>query len=343
MRPLISAFLLLLLFLHSGYAMAEGAENQSIGLKCKEDPSCVVIGGTHILEWRSASPSNIIVVCIHGLGMCARAYKPLAKDLADAGIDGYGINVRGFGPDRTMPEREKLDCVQTLEDVKSLLRSVRNKEPKRKIVVIGESMGGALAMRLAVESPELVDAVVCSAPAWKIVRLKRTIAKGVVELFLLPSEKPGMASKGIVSQATRDDDLTEHLLQDSSHKIKLGFGEARAFLKFISKTDRFAKRLNKPILVIQGLNDRLVPPMSVAKLYREIPSDHKVFLIDAKSEHLILEEGGYSQELLEYVLTWLKKIEKENLPVSEIGSIGDKDLTSKKLMKLQKLKLNAQG
>lgn len=121
----------------------------SIGARCTEDPSCVIVGETHMLEWKSPTPAKIVVVCIHGLGLCARAYKPLGKELSASGIDGFGVNVRGFGPDRGKPERAKLDCVQTVNDVTKLLRNIRKEQPDYKVLLVGESMGGALAIRIA--------------------------------------------------------------------------------------------------------------------------------------------------------------------------------------------------
>ena len=144
-----------------------------------------------MLEWKSPSPSKIIVVCIHGLGLCARAYKPLAQELSAKGIDGFGVNVRGFGPDRDQPERAKLDCVDTLDDVRKLLAAIHKEHPDYKVFLIGESMGGALAVRIAAEHPELVDGAVCSAPAWKLLKMRKTAVKGVFELFLSPGSHPG--------------------------------------------------------------------------------------------------------------------------------------------------------
>jgi pimeloyl-ACP methyl ester carboxylesterase len=89
----------------------QAADTCDIGSPCLADPACVVVGNSHILEWKSKTPAKIVVVCIHGLGLCAMAYKPLAKQFSDAGIDGYGINVRGFGPDRDKADRAKLNCI----------------------------------------------------------------------------------------------------------------------------------------------------------------------------------------------------------------------------------------
>ncbi len=131
-----------------------------------------------MLEWKSQAPAKVIVVCIHGLGLCARAYKPLAKELSAAGIDGFGVNVRGFGPDRDKPDRAKLNCAETVGDVRKLLTNIRKEQPDYKVFLIGESMGGALAIRIAAENPGLVDGVVCSAPAWKLLKNAANCCEG---------------------------------------------------------------------------------------------------------------------------------------------------------------------
>lgn len=308
------------------------------GAQCTEDPSCVIVGETHMLEWKSQAPARIIVVCIHGLGLCARAYKPLAKELSAAGIDGFGVNVRGFGPDRDKPDRAKLNCIETVSDVSKLLTNIRKEKPDYKVFLIGESMGGALAIRIAAENPGLVDGVVCSAPAWKLLKMRHTAVKGVFELFLFPGSSPGPAGRAMMHQATTDPELTEHWLTDRSHKLRLSFKEATSLLQFISKTDTYAKRLIKPVLIVQGLDDHLVSPKAVAKLVRDIPSENKTFLIDGKGEHLVLEEGKFSPPLVEKLIAWLKAepVDKSRIVfITEV--VNDQALSSKEIRKLKKL------
>ncbi len=308
------------------------------GRVCKEDPSCVIIGGTHILEWKSPNPTKVTVVCIHGLGLCARAYSPLAEKFTAAGIDGFAINVRGFGPDRDKAERAKLNCLDTVGDVQTLLRSIRKEKPESKIFLIGESMGGALAIRIAAESPELIDGIVCSAPAWKLLKVKQTAIKGVVELFLLKNSYPGPAGRSVVKQATSDSALVKHWTSDDSHKLKLTPREASAFLSFVSKTDRYATQQKKPVLIVQGLQDHLVSPQAVARLYSEIPVKNKTFLIDAEGEHLVLEEGLFSQSLLEHLIKWMQTQMTNSVVIPSVISINDSSLTAAQTKRLETLK-----
>lgn len=301
----------------------------------------MIVGGTHILEWKSPAPAKIVVVCIHGLGLCARAYKPLAQELSAAGIDGFGVNVRGFGPDRDKPDRAKLNCVETVGDVRQLLTSIRKEHSDYRVFLVGESMGGALAIRIAAENPDLVDGVICSAPAWKLLKMRRTAVKGVFELFLFLRNRPGPAGRAIMHQATSDTQLTQHWLSDPSHKLKLSFAEATSFLSFIKKTDAYAKQLAKPVMIVQGLNDQLVSPRAVARLFKDIRTGNKTFLIDGKGEHLVLEEGRFSPTLTAKLIAWMKADSGVQSRQSSVEVIDDQALSPEEKLNLSKLRLLA--
>ena len=307
------------------------------GTACTVDPQCVVVGDSHMLVWKSSMPGGIVVVCIHGLGFCAKAYKALSEKLTAAGIDGYGVNVRGFGPDRNNSQYARLNCVKTVSDVCELLTNIRKAYPDHRVFLLGESMGGALAVRIAAENPALIDGVVCSAPAWKILRVKRTAFRGVVELVLSP-RRPGPASRAIMHQATDNPALMEHLVSDPSHKLKLSVQEALSFLHFISRTDSYAKRLEKPVLVIQGLQDHLVSPEAVARLFGDIRISNKKLLIDAKGEHLLLEEGGFSPAVLASLLFWLKSTPADTLKAPVVEIVNNSDLSADDKRQLLRLR-----
>ncbi len=345
-RGLLVSALVMLSHTAALYALASpvvAADACLIGSPCAADPACKIVGNTHMLEWKSKTPAKIIVVCVHGLGLCAMAYKPLAKEFSDAGIDGYGVNVRGFGPDRDKADYAKLNCIDTASDIGRLLVDIRRQYPGYKVYLVGESMGGALAIRAAAENADLIDGVVCSAPAWKLLKMRSTAVKGVVELYLFRSRKPGIASRGVIHQATADHELREHWLAGPSHKMKLTRKEATAFMRFVSKTDSYAKRVTKPVLVMQGLDDRLVSPKAVAELFVDIPARSKEFLIDAKGEHLLLEEGNFSPALLEKMLAWLKAEHPSDQSPARITVINEQSLSAPevhRLLRLQKVANN---
>jgi alpha-beta hydrolase superfamily lysophospholipase len=130
-------------------------------------------------------------------------------------------------------------------------------------------------------------------------------------------------------QATTDKELTQHWLSDPSHKLKLSFGEARSFLSFIKNTDLYAKQFKKPVLIVQGLNDHLVSPNAVAKLFKDMASSNKTLLIDGKGEHLIIEEGRFCPALLAKLIAWIKSDDTVESTRNIVEIVDDEGLSAK--------------
>jgi alpha-beta hydrolase superfamily lysophospholipase len=309
------------------------------GTPCDDEPACTVVGNIHMLQWTAESPQGIFVICIHGMGMCARAYQPLARELSRAGIEGCAINVRGFGPDHDQVRSHfKLDCEASVMDIARLAEIVKSMNPRCKLVLVGESMGAALAMRVAAERPELIDGLVCAAPAWKVLKVRTTAVTKLFDLFHRDGSV-GLSGRGVMMQATRDRALHEHWLNDSAHRLKISLGEAVSLFRFIRKTDDSARRVDKPVLLIQGLNDRLISAEGAAKLFALLPGQNKTFLIDVSAEHVMLEESQYTPALLNNLLVWLKDGGRQHAPRIEVVN----ETTAAQEEKLQRLLALAKG
>ena len=171
-----------------------------------------------------------------------------------------------------------------------------------------------------------------------MLKLRRTAVKGVFELLLFPGSKPGPAGRSVIRQATTDPKLTEHWLTDPSHKLKLSLGEATSLLNFTRETDTYAKQVSKPILVVVGLNDHLVSPRTVAKLFKDIPSNNKTFLIDGTGEHLVLEEGKCSPALTAKLVDWMKTDAAARSAPSLVEVIDEQALSAEEKRHLSNLR-----
>ena len=104
-------------------------------------------GGTlHVEECGAGSP----VVLLHGYGADLRVFAPLAARLAAAGRRVVAIDHRGFGRSSAVPSTfgfgGLVDDVATVLDVLDV----------RDAVVVGHSMGGAVALGLAIERPDVI-------------------------------------------------------------------------------------------------------------------------------------------------------------------------------------------
>ena len=113
--------------------------------------------------WRPEGPAAAAVVALHGFGDYSNAFDELGDDLSAQGVAVYAADQRGFGeaPGYGMwPGGDRM-----ARDAETLVRLAKKDLPGVPVYLLGESMGGAVAM-LALSYPETeADGAVLSAPA----------------------------------------------------------------------------------------------------------------------------------------------------------------------------------
>jgi alpha-beta hydrolase superfamily lysophospholipase len=107
---------------------------------------------------------EVVVVALHGMNDYAQGFWMTGPWWARRGITTYAYDQRGFGrsPERGVWGGERL----MTEDLRVICALVRQRHPKAVIAVVGESMGGAVAIRaFATDRPPDADRLVLLAPA----------------------------------------------------------------------------------------------------------------------------------------------------------------------------------
>ena len=105
-----------------------------------------------------------VVLALHGFNDSRDAWEVPAPDLTAAGIVLYAPDQRGFG---AAPGRGLWAGTQAMvDDAATMARLLRARYPHARLFLMGESMGGAVLMRLATEAEAPpVDGYVLVAPA----------------------------------------------------------------------------------------------------------------------------------------------------------------------------------
>lgn len=112
--------------------------------------------------------TRAVVIALHGFGDYANAFRRFAPQLAADGIAVYAYDQRGFGQ---APHPGHWAGAEVLADdaatVAALARADQAKRglPSLPVILMGESMGGAVAMLVAARPTPGIDAVILSAPA----------------------------------------------------------------------------------------------------------------------------------------------------------------------------------
>jgi non-heme chloroperoxidase len=188
-------------------------------------------GSVHTEECGAGRP----VVLLHGHGANLGIFAPLASRLAAAGRRVVAVDHRGFGQSSAAPPAFGFPGL--VDDVATVLEKL----DLRDAVVVGHSMGGVVALGLAVERPEVV-------------------ADRVSALVLINSSARGPADRPLprAKAAALDWSWTEHVGRHPRHGLVLtraNFGiDARRSHVVAARAIGFAS----PAVRRQGLTRRLL-------------------------------------------------------------------------------------
>lgn len=242
------------------------------------------------LSWPAQGKPKAVFLLIHGLGLDATSYGAFAREMAAQGINCYAIDVRGFGSWARAAGHEQVDFDSCLKDIEVTLHSIKESSNNKDLplIVVGESMGGAIALRAASLYPELMTAVISSVPAAERFQEKRTDLKAALD-FLKGPNRPSSVSASIIDQASTNENLKTQWQCDPLSRFDLSPHELLQFQRFMNENHEAAKNITVPVLMLQGSKDKLVKPQGSYDLFNRIKCERKIF-ISLPSEHLILEE-----------------------------------------------------
>lgn len=116
------------------------------------------------LRWSPDGPPRAVVVALHGMNDSYAAFRLAGPWWAEHGVETWAYDQRGFGrsPGKGVWAGEGV-MTDDLRDVVALVRAAR---PGAPVIVVGESMGGAVAVAaFSSDDPPDADRVLLLAPA----------------------------------------------------------------------------------------------------------------------------------------------------------------------------------
>ena len=242
------------------------------------EPAFVAHDGTRLglTIWPASTPEPwAVVVGLHGMNDYAEAFTLAAPVWAEAGIATYAYDQRGFGrsPDRGVWGGEAL----MVEDLRTFTALLRARHPSATLAVVGESMGGAVAVSaFASERPPTADRLVLSAPAvwgWgdQPLLYRTTLWLGAHTIGGRSVSPPPFVQRRIVASDNiehlrrmgRDPNMifrtridTIYGLVSLMHAARTGVGRMRA----------------PPTLMLYGANDDIIPAEPSHAAARQLPA-----------------------------------------------------------------------
>lgn len=254
------------------------------------------IGTELVRDWEPAGDPRAHIVLVHGIGEHSGRYERTGWLLAEAGFFVRGFDLIGAGG--SGGRRWDIDNWSRYHDqVRAHLEGARD-EGGGPVVLMGHSLGGAIAIGYALSGRTKPDLLVLSAPAlaggapWQ--RALAPLLARVAPTLALPNPVDG-------AQLSRDSAVADAYFADPLVVTKSTVRFGSLVFEEIDRLNRQLGKLDVTTLVIHGGDDRLVPTATSEPLGRLANVDRKVYP-GLRHETLNEPEGP---EIVADVITWL--------------------------------------
>jgi len=242
----------------------------------------------HYKRWLPDVVRDVIVVA-HGLGEHSGRYRNLVDRFVPKGFAVYAPDHRGHGLSSGIRGHVE-SFLQYRDDLASFIDRVREETGFEKVILVGHSMGGVIALSYSLLYPDRVSRLILSSPGlrpYKLPsRLKETLAKVLARIaptLLLSNElDPSHVSRdGGVVQTYMDDPLVHDRVSP------------RFYVEFVKETDRLLREapgLAVPLLLLQAGEDRLVHVGTNLKFFSAAGSPRKDLKVYEGLYHEVFNE-----------------------------------------------------
>lgn len=238
-------------------------------------------------QWQATNPRAVIVV-LHGMNDYGQFIEPAAKHWRARGITTYAYDQRGFG--RTEGNGRWPGHEVMAEDARTFVALARARHPGVRVYLLGESMGGAVAMVAAAGHAEpIADGLVLVSPAlwgWSNLDIVKRSA-----LWAMMQIAPGsrLTGRGLSVKPSDNEEMLIALGRDP-YVIKATRVDAVYGLTDLMEAAwQAAPAVRVPTMVLYAGGDQIVPSKPIADAAAAMPGTKRIVCYD-DGFHMLLRD-----------------------------------------------------
>jgi len=254
-----------------------------------------------VRRWEAKGKARVSVLILHGITGYSGPYgKLVADELTDAGVDVFGLDLRGHGLSDgrrgDYPSEERL-----VSDLAETIALVKSKSPE--LVLMGHSLGVLAAVAALNNRPGDVAGFASVSMARK------------VNVGAFPRAKAGAMLKGLLGvailrgtpvfehrregQLGLDDPLFNFTYSARFYSVLYGTGALKVIGMMRSGVVNspnlsFKEKLQIPLFVAVGDQDELFSVASVKEFYESIDCEDKEFHVIPGARHAVFPKGSWT-------------------------------------------------
>ena len=226
-------------------------------------------------RWLPKAPVRAAILALHGFNDYGNAFEMPATLWAERGIATYAYDQRGFGgaPGRGL----WAGSAALAGDAAAAVSVLRRLHPGRPVYLLGESMGGAVAIAAATGAagtpPAEADGVILSAPAlWgrpTMQLMPRLALWATVRLFPAIT----MSGQGLGIKPSDNEAMLRALGRDPMVIKETRVLTVYGLVNLMDLALEAAPRFSAPALLLYGAHDEVIPADPVRLFVSHLPPD----------------------------------------------------------------------
>lgn len=212
-------------------------------------------------RWMPDGKARAVFLALHGFNDYSAAFDAPASYWAAEGIATYALDQRGFGD---APHRGIWAGAPTMkDDVAAMARLLRSAHPGVPLYLVGDSMGGAVAMvtlaEAAATAAPIADGAVLVAPAVWGRRHMGAVTRGVLWLasHILPWGT--VTGHGLAIEPSDNIPMLRRLGRDPKVIKETRIDAIKGLVDLMDEAFAAAPRLRGPVLLLYGGRDQIIP------------------------------------------------------------------------------------
>jgi acylglycerol lipase len=243
--------------------------------------------------WQAARPKGVIVA-LHGMNDYGATFKVAGEYWARNGFTTYAYDQRGFG--RTLGDGFWPGTNALVNDVHDALGVLRARHPGVPVYLVGESMGGAVALA-ALGHPDTppVAAAALIAPGlqgWS--RLSLLERAGLWAIAHITPSEP-LTGRGLGLKPTENLDRLKEMSADPFVIKRMRADAFYGLVRLMDDAGHVVDSVRAPVLIIFGEKDDIAPIQPARELVGRLGNRGR--LITLESGHHLLLHGNDKEKV----------------------------------------------
>jgi alpha-beta hydrolase superfamily lysophospholipase len=225
-------------------------------------------------QWQ-AERAEIVVVALHGMNDYGQFIEGAAKHWQARGITTYAYDQRGFG--RTEGNGRWPGHEMMAEDARTFIALVRARHPAARVLLLGESMGGAVAMVAAAgRAQPIADGLILVSPAlwgWSNLDIVKRSA-----LWIMMQIAPGsrLTGRGLDIRPSDNENMLIALGRDPYVIKATRIDAVHGLVDLMEAAWQAAPAVRLPTMVLYATSDEVVPSAPIKLAAAAMPGAVRV-------------------------------------------------------------------